>query len=156
MYICDPTFQNKSQWYFSWNFDFYIYVKSIHFTFKWYQNYANLPTGSKVIDKLIWLPWSFPFWENGPRKLVSHTTALQQLQFKLPETVIKHHIWPLKVMFLNRKIPEAPNFDENRKSKFLTHRSKIIALCIVTEYQCDSFQAVGSRIFFPFSCCEIL
>ena len=37
-----------------------------------------------------------PFWEIGLRKFVSHTTVIQQLQFKMPETVIKHHIWPLK------------------------------------------------------------
>ena len=54
-YICDPTFENESHWHFSWNFDFYTLVKSIHFCFKWYQNYANLPTGSKVFDKSIWL-----------------------------------------------------------------------------------------------------
>ena len=35
---------------FSWSFDFYTLVKSIHFPFKWYQNCADLPTGSKVID----------------------------------------------------------------------------------------------------------
>ena len=39
---CDPTHQNESHWYFSWNFDFYTLVKNIHFPFKWYQNYANL------------------------------------------------------------------------------------------------------------------
>ena len=49
-------------------------------------------------------------------------------------------------MFSNRKMPEAPDFDENRKSIFLTCRSKIVAFCIATEYQCDSFQAVGSHI----------
>ena len=81
-------------------------------------------------------------WEN----FVSHTTVLHQLQFKMPEAVIKHHIWPLKIMFSNRKMPEAPDFDEKRKSVFLTCRSKIVALCIVTEYQCDSFWAVGSKM----------
>ena len=65
----------------------------------------------------------------------------------MPETVIKHHIWPLKVMFLNRKMPEAPDFDENRKSIFLTCKSKIVALHIVTKYKCNSFQAVGSHMF---------
>ena len=49
-------------------------------------------------------------------------------------------------MFSNRKMPEAPDFDENQKSIFLTCRSKIAALCVVTEYQCDSFPAVGSHI----------
>ena len=49
-------------------------------------------------------------------------------------------------MFLNRKTPEAPDFDENRKSIDLICRSKIVELCIVTEYQCDSFRAVGSQI----------
>ena len=89
---------------------------------------------------------SVPFWEIGLRKFVSHTTVLQQLQFKMPETVVKHYIWPLKVVFLNRIIPEAPNFEENWKSIFLTSRSKIVTFCIVTEYQCDSFRAVGSHI----------
>ena len=37
-----------------------------------------------------------PFWEIGLRKFVSHTTVIQQLQFKMPETAIKHNIWPLK------------------------------------------------------------
>ena len=145
-YISDPTLRNESHWYFSWNFEFYTLVKSIHFPFKWYQNYANLPTGSKVIDKSIWLPYRVPFWEIGLRKFVSHTTVLQQLQFKMAETVINHHIWSLKVMFSNRMMPEAHDFDENRKSTFLTCRSKIVAFCIVTEYQCDSLQAVGSHI----------
>ena len=63
----------------------------------------------------------------------------------MPESVIKHHIWPLKVMFSNRKMPEAPDFDENWISIFLTCRSKVISLCVVTEYQCDLFQAVGSQ-----------
>ena len=45
-----------SHWYFSWTLDFYILVKSIQFPLKWYQNYANLPTDSKVIDKSTWLP----------------------------------------------------------------------------------------------------
>ena len=52
-------------------------------------------------------------------------------------------------MFSNRKMPEAPDLDENRKSIFLTCRSKIVTLCIVTEHQCDShftFRAVGSQI----------
>ena len=129
-------------------FGFHPLVKSTHFPSKWYQNYAHLPTGSKVIDKSIWLPWRVPFWEIGLRKFVFHTTALQQLQFRMPETVIKHHIWPLKVMSSNRKMPEAPDFDENRKSIFLTCRSKIIAFCIVTEYLCDSFRAVGSHMIF--------
>ena len=75
-----------------------------------------------------------------------HTTVSQQLQFKMPETVIKHHIWPLKVTFSNRIMPEAPDFDENRKSIFLTCRSKIVALRIVTEYQCDLFRVVGSQL----------
>ena len=79
-------------------------------------------------------------WEN----LVSHTAVLQQSQFKMPETVIKHHIWPSKVRFSNRRMPEAPDFDENRKPIFLTRRSKIVVICIVTEYQRDSFRAVGS------------
>ena len=86
------------------------------------------------------------FWEIGLRKFVSYTTVLQQLQFKMPETVIKHGIWPLKVMFLNRKMPEAPYFDDNQKSVFLTCRWKIVALCIVTEYQCESFLVVGSQV----------
>ena len=64
----------------------------------------------------------------------------------MSETVIKHHIWPLKVMFSNRKMPEAPDFEENRTSILFTCRLKITVLCIVTEYQCDSFQAVGSCI----------
>ena len=64
----------------------------------------------------------------------------------MPETVIKHHIWPLKVMFSNRKMPEAPNFDEEPKSIFLTCRSKIVAFCIVTKYHCNSFRATGSYI----------
>ena len=51
-------------------------------------------------------------------------------------------------MFSNRKVPEAPDFDENWKSIFLTRRSKIIALCIVTEYQCDWFWVVRSHISF--------
>ena len=38
------------------NSDFYTVIKSIHFPFKWYQNYASLPTGSQVIDRSIWLP----------------------------------------------------------------------------------------------------
>ena len=133
-------------WYFSWNFDVYTLVKSIHFPFKWYQTYANLPTGSKVIDKSIWPLYRVPFWEIGLRKFVSHTTVLQQLQFKMPETVIKYHIWPFKVMISYRKMPEGPDFDENWKSIFLTCRSKIITLCIVTEYQCNSFWVVGSHI----------
>ena len=54
--ICDPTLQNESHWYFSRNLDFYTLVKSSHFPFKWYQNYATRPTGSKVIEKSIWLP----------------------------------------------------------------------------------------------------
>ena len=91
---------------------------------------------------------SVPFWEIGLRKFVSYTTVLQQLQFKMPETVIRHHIWPLKVMFLNRIMPEAPNFDENRKSIFLTCRSKIVAFCIVTKYQCNWFRAVGSHMVY--------
>ena len=124
----------------------YTLAKSIHFSFKWYQNYANLPTGSKVIDKSIWLPYRVPFWEIGLRKFVSLTTVLQQLQFKMPETVVKHHDWLLKVMFLNRKMPEAPDFDGNRKSIFFTCRSKIVALCIVTGYQCGLLPAVGSQI----------
>ena len=49
-------------------------------------------------------------------------------------------------MFSNSVMPEALDFDENRNSLFLTCRSKIVALCIVTEYQCDSFQAVGSQM----------
>ena len=49
-------------------------------------------------------------------------------------------------------MPEAPDFDENQKSIFWTHRSKIITLCIVTEYQCDSFWAVGSQIYMY--CCS--
>ena len=130
-----PYPPNKSHWYFSWNFDVYTLVKSIHFPFKWYQTYANLPTGSKVIDKSIWPLYRVPFWEIGLRKFVSHTTVLQQLQFKMSETVIKHCVWPLKVMFLNRKMLEAPDLDENWKSIFLTCRSKFVALCIVTEYQ---------------------
>ena len=84
-------------------------------------------------------------WEN----LVLHTTVLvllQQLQFKMPETVIKHHIWLPKVMFLNKNLPEAPDFDEKRKSIFLTCRSKIIFLCIATEYQCNWFWAGGSHM----------
>ena len=89
-----------------------------------------------------------PFWETGLRKSVLHTTVLQQLQSKMPVTVIKHHILPLKVVFLNRIMPEAPDFDENQKSMFLTCRSKIIALCIATEYQCNSFWAVGSPFVF--------
>ena len=48
-------------------------------------------------------------------------------------------------MFSIRIMPEAPDFDENRKSIFLTCTS-IVAFCIVTEYQCDSFRAVGSHI----------
>ena len=84
-----------------------------------------------------------PFWKVGLRKFVSHTIVLQQLQFKMPETVIRHHIWPLKVMFLNRIMPEAPEFDENRKSVFLTCRLKFIAFCVVTKYQCNSFWAEG-------------
>ena len=56
----------------------------------------------------------------GRENLVSHTAVLQQLQFKMSETVTKHYIWPLKVMFSNRKMPEASDFDENRKSIFLT------------------------------------
>ena len=64
----------------------------------------------------------------------------------MPETVVKHHIWPLKVMFLNRKMPESTQFWWKPKSMFFTCRSKIVALCIVTEYQCDSFRAVGSQI----------
>ena len=36
-HICDTTLQNESHWYFSWNFDFYTLVKSIHFPFKWYK-----------------------------------------------------------------------------------------------------------------------
>ena len=63
-------------------------------------------------------------WEN----LVWQTTILQQLQFKRPETVIKHHIWALKIMFSHKKMPEASNFDGNWKSVFLTCRWKIIAL----------------------------
>ena len=50
-------------------------------------------------------------------------------------------------MFSNRKMPEAPDFDENRKSIFSTCRSKIVAFCIVTEYQCDSFWVVGSHLY---------
>ena len=111
--ICAPTLQSESHWYFSWNFDFYTLVKSIHFPFKWYQKCANLPTGSKVIDKSMWLLYRVPFWEIGLRKFVLHITVFQQLQFKMPESVINHHIWPLKVVFSNRKMPEAPNFDEN-------------------------------------------
>ena len=42
-------------------------------------------------------------------------------------------------------MPEAPDFDENRKSISLTCRLKIVAFCIVTEYRCDSFRAVGSQ-----------
>ena len=49
-------------------------------------------------------------------------------------------------MFSNRKMPEARDFDENQKSIFLTCRLKIVAFCIVTEHQCDSFQAVGSHL----------
>ena len=81
-------------------------------------------------------------WEN----LVLHTAVLQQLQSKMPETVTKHHIWPSKVMFSHRIMREAPNFDENQKSIFLTCRLKIVTFCIVTEYQCDSFQAIGSHM----------
>ena len=84
-------------------------------------------------------------WEN----LVLHTTVLvllQQLQFKMPVTVIKHHIWLLKVMFSHRKMPEASDFDENQTSIFLTCRSKIIFLCIATEYQCNWFWAGGSHM----------
>ena len=148
--MCDPTLQNESHWYLLWNCDFCTLVKNIHFPSKWYQNYANLPTGSKVIDKSIWLPWRVPFWETGLRKFVSHTTVLQQLQFSMPETVTKHHVWPLKVTFLNKIMPEAPDFDENWKSICLACRSKIVAFCIVTEYRCNSFWAVGSYMgFFP-------
>ena len=50
-------------------------------------------------------------------------------------------------MFLKRKIPEAPDYDENRKSLSLTCRSKIVVLFIVTEYQCDSNRAVGSQMW---------
>ena len=71
-------------------------------------------------------------WEIGTRKFVSHITVLQQLQFKMPEAVIKHHIWPLKVMFSNRIMPRAPNFDQNRKSIFLTSRLKIIAFWLIS------------------------
>ena len=144
--ICDPALQNESHWYFSWHFYFYTVVKSIHFPFKWYLNFANLPTGSKVIDISIWLSYRLPFWRIGLSTLVLHTTVLQQLQFKMPKTVIKHHIWPLKVMFSHRIMPEAPDFDENQKSIFLTCRSKIVTFRIVTEYQCDSFQAIGSHM----------
>ena len=94
----------------------------------------------------IWLSYRVPFWRIGLSTFVLHTTVLQQLQFKMPETVIKHQIWPLKVMFSNRIMPKAPNFDENRKSIFLTCRSKILAFCIVTEYQCNWFRAVGSHM----------
>ena len=118
----------------------------LDFPFKWYQNYANLPTGSNLIDKSIWLLQRVPVWEIGPRKFISHTTVLQQLQFKMPVTVIKHHIWVLKVMFSHRKMPEASDFDENQTSIFLTCRSKIIAVCIVTEYECHSIQAVGLHL----------
>ena len=76
-----------------------------------------------------------------------HTTVSQQLQFKMPETVIKHHIWPLKVMFLNWTMPEAPDFCENWRSIFLTCRSKIVAHCMVTGYQCETFCAVGSHLY---------
>ena len=52
-------------------------------------------------------------------------------------------------------MPEAPDFDENRKSTVLTCRSKVVAFSVVTtelerssvvvtEYQCDSFRAVES------------
>ena len=111
----------------------------------------------------------FPFWETGLRKFVLHTlvlqqlqfhtTVLQQLRFKMPETVIKHHIWPLNIMFSNRKMPEAPDLDENRKSIFLTCISKILTLCIVTKHQCDShwyfswnfdFYTLVKSIHFPF------
>ena len=51
----------------------------------------------------------------GLRKFVSHTAVLQQLQFKMPETAVKHNIWPFKVMFLKRKMPEAPNFEKKPK-----------------------------------------
>ena len=43
-------------------------------------------------------------------------------------------------------MPEAPDFDENRKSIFFTYKLKIVALCFVTEYQCDSFWAGGSHL----------
>ena len=49
-------------------------------------------------------------------------------------------------MFSNRILPEAPDFDENRKSIFLTCRLKIVTFCIVIEYQCDSFWVVGSHL----------
>ena len=143
---CDPVLQNESHWDSSWNFDFYTLVKSIHFPFKWYQSYANLPIGSKIIDKSIWLGWRGPFWEIGLRKFISHTTVLQQLQFKMPETVIKHFIWPLKIMFSNRKMLKAPDFDW--KSIFFTCGSKIVAFCIVTKYRCNSFRAAGSQMVY--------
>ena len=79
-------------------------------------------------------------WEN----LVYHTAVLQQLLSKMPEThktsdlTIKSSVFKQKHSI----------FDENRKSLFLICRLKIVALCIVTECQCDSFRAVGSYIVF--------
>ena len=51
----------------------------------------------------------------------------------------------MKSNVFKQKNTETPDFDENRKSIFLTCRSKIIAPSIVTKYQCDSFRAVGSH-----------
>ena len=59
---------------------------------------------------------------------------------KTSDLTIKNNVFKQK-----KQTPEAPDFDENRKSIFLTCRLKIIAPCIATEYQYDSFQALGSH-----------
>ena len=61
-------------------------------------------------------------------------------------------------MLSNRKISEAPDFGESRKSIFLTCRSKIITFCIImTEHQCDSFRVVGSQMLMgqPYKACRL-
>ena len=133
----------------------FLHICKVHsFSFQIITKLCKSANRFKSYYKSIWLPQRVPFWEIGLRKFVSHTTVLQQLQFKMPETVIKHRIWPSKVMFSNRKMPEAPDFDENRKSIFLACGSKIVALCNVAEYQCDSFRAIGSHVLAVLNTCS--
>ena len=135
--------------------------KEHSFPFKWHQNYANLPTGSKVIDKSVWIVQRVPFWEIWLRKFVWHTTVLQQLQFKIPETVMKHHIWPLKVVFEQKNArstrlwwkPKINTFDlqiENRRTLHCDRVSMQLISCVrVTNIHSEQ----AGELFWDSLCC---
>ena len=77
----------------------FLHICKVHsFSFQIITKLCKSANRFKSYYKSIWLPQRVPFWEIGLRKFVSHTTVLQQLQFKMPETVIKHHIWSITVL----------------------------------------------------------